>query len=432
MLRTLFLIPHEIASIPVLGLGWALGILVAALMLRLGWAKFRRNQWSPDDERGPPSLADVLAAEGVLWGLAAVLVVFVLPNIEVKNVAGERIGMAIRGYGVMLVIAVSSATALAAYRVKRAGMNPEWVYSLAPPLLIGGIVGARLFFIIQYRDRFIGDTIGETVGNMLAFTEGGLVVYGSLIVGFLVFLIYSHRNKIPVLRFADAIIPCVFLGIFFGRIGCLMNGCCYGGRCDDGLWAIEFPPATMVYHDQLQSGELLGMRVDPKSGKILDVAGDSLAMQGGVPVNGIVEAAAPMELTPDTSPMDLPAEDVKSGWLVKVSGKIYPFSAEELPSFALPVRAAQPISSACGLALCGLLCLASRYIRREGALTAIGFGAYAVVRFGLEIVRVDEGGQFNTALTISQWVSVAVLCTATLAVIWIYSRSAEDEVANVG
>ncbi|WP_182868541.1 prolipoprotein diacylglyceryl transferase [Rhodopirellula sp. JC639] len=421
MQRTLLFIPHEIGPFPIFGIGWALGILVLALLIRLGWAQRQISRFGGSDgEHGPPTLGQVIAAEGLFWAAAAGLVVFILPNVELKNVAGEPVGMAIRGYGVFLVCGVMSAIALAAYRTSRAGMNPELIYSLAPWVFIGGIVGARLFYVIQYRDEYIGATTMETIKNMLAFTEGGLVVYGSFIGGFLAFMIFTFRNKVPLLRFGDAIVPCIFLGVFFGRLGCLLNGCCYGGRCEPGWASLRFPPITKVYQEQLTSGELLGMDIDLKTGTIHSVVPGSVADELGIKANDVYEAGDFDRRPYKTADPKLPEEEIVPGWMMRVSGKTHVLSPEELPERALPVRAAQPISSLSSLALCIGLCALSLWITRTGAMMFIGFASYAVLRFVLEIVRVDEAGQFNTSLSISQWVSVVVLTLSIVGLIWVY------------
>ncbi|MCO8124012.1 prolipoprotein diacylglyceryl transferase [Stieleria sp. TO1_6] len=421
MRRTLFFIPHEIAGIPVFGLGWALAILLIALVARLVWAKRQYDRYgNQDGEHRPPSVSQVLAGEGLFWGIAAVLLTVVLPGVELENVNGDPVGMAIRGYGVFLVCGVMSAVALAAYRSGRSGLDPDLIYALTPWVFIGGIIGARLFYVIQYRDGFIADTTLQTIKNMLAFTEGGLVVYGSFIGGFLAFMIFTLRRKVPVLRLGDAIVPCIFLGVFFGRLGCLLNGCCYGGRCDEGWAALHFPPITKVYQEQLTSGELLGMQIAERSGVIESVAAGSVADELGIKVGDVFEAGdfdrRPFQ---DADP-DLAFEQIQPGWMMRVSGKTYVLSPDQLPPRALPVRAAQPISSLSALALCGLLCLLSLVIHRSGALMFLGFASYAVLRFVLEMVRVDESGQFNTTLTISQWVSVCVLCLSIAGLIWVY------------
>lgn len=421
MQRTLFLIPHEIGPFPVFGFGWALGILVVALVVRLAWTHLEFGRSGRKGvENSAPSLGDILAGEGLFWAVAAGLMVFILPNVELKNVAGEPVGMAIRGYGVMLVCGVMSAIALAAYRTSRAGMNPDLIYALAPWVFIGGIVGARLFYVIQYREDYIAETTLQTIKNMLAFTEGGLVVYGSFIGGFAAFLLFTRRNKIPWLRFGDAIIPCLFLGVFFGRIGCLLNGCCYGGRCEPGWAALRFPPITKIYQEQLSSGELLGMNVDLATGKIRSVVPGSVADDLGIKADDVYEAGDFDRRPFQEAEPTIPEEEIEPGWMMRISGKTYILSPEELPDRALPVRAAQPISSISALSLCIALCVLSLFIRRTGALMFIGFASYAVLRFVLEIVRVDEAGQFNTSLSISQWVSVVVLTLSIAGLIWVY------------
>ena len=103
MQRTLFLIPHEIAGIPVVGLGWLLMLLAVVLAVRLWNAK-----------RSGQNVGQVLSQESVMWGAIAIAIVFVLPIIELKNLDGEPVGMAIRGYGVMLITGVSAASSCAA------------------------------------------------------------------------------------------------------------------------------------------------------------------------------------------------------------------------------------------------------------------------------------------------------------------------------
>ena len=414
MRRTLILIPHEIAGLPVFGFGWLLIAIAALLLLRLLWA------W-----RAGRPLGQLLAGEGLMWGLAAVAVAFLLPQVELVNMDGEPVGMAIRGYGVMLLTGVAAAVALAAYRAHRAGISHEWIYSLAPWAFIGGIAGARLFYVIQYRDRFYGGTLLETLGNMLAFNEGGLVVYGAFIGGFLGSLWFVLRHRLPVLTMGDVIVPCIFLGVFFGRIGCLMNGCCYGGRCEAGPAAIHFPAGSPVYRTQLESGELIGLSIDPETRRVSEIRSGSLAERAGIRAG---ERVSRLALDPRATELTrqqmrrVPVENLQPGLVAAVEGRTYRWTAQELPQQALPVYAAQLLSSVSGLVLCLSLLAISPWLRRPGALMFIGFAGYAVVRFALEIVRVDEAGQFGTALSISQWVSIVILLISIAGLIWLYQR----------
>ncbi len=409
MQRTLLLIPHEIAGIPVVGLGWLLMFLVAGLAVRLWIAS-----------RGGQTVGQVLKLEGMMWAAIAVAIVFVLPIVELKNLDDEPIGMAIRGYGVMLIAGVSAAVGLAAYRARRRGIDPEIILSMAPWAFVGGIIGARLFFVIQYRDQFIGATIAETLGNVARFTEGGLVVYGSFIGGFLAVAYFISRNHLPLLKLGDVIVPCIFLGVFFGRIGCLMNGCCYGGRCEDNWAALHFPPNSPVYEDQIQSGEILGFTFDPASHRIESVRAGSLAANAGIAVGSRLEALGDDRTPLKTASRLIPKEDVRTGVYATIDGKRYRWGPDQLPSRALPVYAAQVLSSVSSLLLCLLLCGLSMFALRDGTVMMLGFAAYAILRFVLELVRVDEGGQFGTDLSISQWVSLIVFACSIVGLWWIY------------
>ena len=70
--------------------------------------------------------------------------------------------------------------------------------------------------------------------------HGGLVFYGGLVGATAATLIYLYRKKLPMWKFGDAVAPSIALGYVFGRLGCLMNGCCYGRQCELP-WAIHFP-----------------------------------------------------------------------------------------------------------------------------------------------------------------------------------------------
>lgn len=408
MRRTLFLIPHEAFGLPVFGIGWVL-IALACLVVFRCYVGVRRGN----------SLASIVGSEGLLWGIFAAVVVLMLPRVELTNLDGQPVGMAIRGYGMMLLAAITSAVALAAHRAKRKGIDPEIILSMAPWAFFGGILGARVFFVIQYRDQFIGSTLGETLGNMLRFTEGGLVVYGSFIGGFLAVAFFVFRHRLSLLQLGDVIVPCLFLGLFLGRIGCLFNGCCYGGRCEDASYALRFPPRSPVYERQLRSGELLGFRFDQTTMKIQSVEGGTLADLAGIKVDSKLDALAEDPTFLEMAPRNIPSEEARLGIFATIDGKRYQWGPVVLPKTALPVYPAQLISSFSGLLMCLVLCGLSRFSMRDGMLMMAGFSAYAIMRFVLELVRVDELGQFGTKLSISQIVSLIVLASSVVGALWI-------------
>lgn len=437
MRRTLFFIPHEIAGLPFFGVGWLLAGLVLYVILRLLWAAFQPGASRAD------RIAAVLRSEAGMWGFFAVLVVFLLPRLEVENVAGDPIGLPVRGYGMFLMLAGVFSVSLAVWRAGRAGLGGDSVLRLVPWTFGGGLLGARLFYVIQYHDDFLRPTWGQTLGAMAALTQGGLVVYGGFIGGFLASAWAIRRYQLPLWRLGDVIVPCVFVGLFFGRLGCLMNGCCYGGACEPNALSAEFPPGSSVYVDQMLSGELIGLsatpvgaekRIEGKKSRLRtqwlveSVEPGSLADQAGIRSGEAVSLILDSEFARLASPSTA-AEDVLPGLAVIRDGELVArIAPDALPARAAPVWATQIISSIVAAIMFGVLLILERILchraRRRGevptagVLMLCGFIAYAVLRIILEWVRVDEAGQFGTSLSISQWVSLGVIVASIIALIF--------------
>ncbi len=416
MHRTLLFIPHEIAGVPVFGFGWALVALAIGFTIRMAMLSIYKN-----------ANLSQLANELWVWAIAMAVIVFAMPMVELKNIDGAPSGMAIRGYGVMLLLGVCAAVSLAAYRATLRGIDPDVILAMAPWAFIGGIIGARMFYVIQYRENFYADSVWQTFRNMLAFTEGGLVVYGSFIGGFIAGGWFALRHKIPFFKLGDIIVPSLFIGVFLGRIGCLMNGCCYGGRCDDAPYALYFPPNSPVYVEQLESGELLGLLVDSRSGIISSVQPNSIAAEAGVVAGSKLERVQRMYPQRNKIQTNVPEEQIIPGVAALIDGKTYQWTADELPTRALAVQPAQLISSLGSLALCLALCAIPLGRYREGLVLFLGLSGYAILRFIMELIRVDEGGQFGTSLSISQWVSIIVLVLCLVGLAWIYQRPKAPE-----
>lgn len=155
------------------------------------------------------------------------------------------VGVKIFGYGLMLVVAFLGSMRLAAWRAEREKIDPELVYDMAFFVFIGGLVGARGFYVIQYW--------GERVHGFWEIFEiwkGGIVLYGSILGGMAGFLVYRAMRKFPVLAMLDAIAPALAFGIAVGRLGCFLNGCCYGDRCSLP-WAVRFPKHSPPWESEV-------------------------------------------------------------------------------------------------------------------------------------------------------------------------------------
>lgn len=400
MRPTLFYIPHEFLGIPVLGFGWVLGAIVLFAIVII--ATSRKKQ----------SLSKLLEEQGVVWGAAALVVVFLLPQIETRIPNGTPtpwiVGLPIRGYGVMLMLGVVSAMAIAMFQCEKAGLSRESFFSLATWTIVSGMLGARVFYVVQKWSE-LGDSLQDKLWKALQVTEGGLVVYGSVIGGLIAIALWSRRNRFPLLLIADCVTPAFFIGLAFGRVGCLFNGCCYGGLCETSLPSITFPSGSPAYMDQMESGKLFGLETesrptpaDPQT--IVQVRPDSWASENKIQVGQkLVSITEQMVDGPSRSnSLAAPAFEAT----VQVDNRQFQIATGSLPRRSLPVHPSQIYAAVSGLILCGWILLFSTFAKRTGVIIGVGLTAYGVQRIIEEIIRVDEAGQFGTSLSIAQWISM--------------------------
>lgn len=411
MRQTLFYWPHETAGFPWFGaVSWASLILLLIAVVQLAVAKNAQAR------------STVIQSNALTWGLAFVAIAFLLPRIEFR-IEDTPIGLPIRGYGVFLMIGVIAGSYVALKRCEARGIAKEAFLSLATWTVASGIIGARLFYIVQYWSELPGQTLSQKLWTVLQVTEGGLVVYGSVIGGLIVIVVWTIRYRLPVLVVADAVTPAFFLGLMFGRLGCLMNGCCYGGVCEMPLPAVRFPSGSAVYMDQLESGRILGMKTD--QGTVIDVAPSSWAQNNGVQPQaafGGVQARLIAGPTP-SDPLAHPRFDA----VVNLDGKTRVVSPGDLPDRAIPVHPSQVYASIGGLILFLWTISLSSLFTKTGYLFSWGLIAYGFVRILEELIRVDEGGQFGTSLSIATWISLAGILGGIVLLISLWARPAPNK-----
>lgn len=328
MRSELFRIPLEWAGVPLFGFGVVLALWIIGC---LGGMVFLSKR------AGETSWKELLPGL-VIGSIAIVLLPRFFPE-----------GLPIRGYGLMVLCGVISGILLAMHRAQQVGLPTDAVLSLAFSLLLLGIIGARLFYVIEYWDsRFKSDSLSETLLNVLKFTEGGLVVYGAFLGAVVAVAWFVWRHKLPLLAMSDLLAPSLLIGLAFGRIGCFMNGCCYGGECDLP-WAVTFPRESLPYMEQLDAGRF-------GEGVTLDSAA--------------------------------------------------------LPARSLPVHPTQLYSAIDAGLLCWFLWSYYPFRRRDGEVTAWMLILHPISRFLLEVIRVDESAVFGTGLSISQNFSIVFFVLA--------------------
>ncbi len=148
----------------------------------------------------------------------------------------------IYAYGFMLMLGFLVTIYVARKKAKAEGLDPEIISNMGIYTIFSGILGGRTFYVIQ--------NFGAYKHNLLdAFKvyEGGLVFYGGLMASIAAIVIYSNIRKIPVLKTIDIIAFAFALGVACGRIGCFLNGCCWGDVCSPDLpWAVSFPKSADI------------------------------------------------------------------------------------------------------------------------------------------------------------------------------------------
>lgn len=243
MRSTLFHIPAQIgsgaAAVPMFGWGILLAIwgVVAAGMLARAAAR--------DGIQGAVSRLGVpLAAAGgmILWGLPAL---------------DDGHGVPVRGFGVMLLAAVAAGAWLSIHRGRSHGFDADTILALGLEVVIWGLVGARLFYVVEYHELFFppGRSLAVSLGQVLNLAAGGLVVFGALPTAAVAAWLFARRRGISILQLADCVAPGLLVGLAIGRLGCFLNGCCFGGPCDLP-WAVRFPPDSPPWIDQQARGLL--------------------------------------------------------------------------------------------------------------------------------------------------------------------------------
>lgn len=226
----------------------------------------------------------------------------------------------------------------------------------------------------------------------------------------------------------DIIAPGMAIGLAFGRIGCLMNGCCYGGICEGWPLAITFPQYASTelghysppYAHQLTIGELYGFRLGrDELGDVVVVQVDpgSKAEAAGLSVGTKVERINGQQVTTLNSARQILLRAGSPDILI--NNDQFAWSIGGLPKRSRPVHPTQIYSSINAALLCLVVWFAYPFRRRHGEILFLLLTLYSIARSLLEAIRKDEAGQFGTTLTISQLVSLGVLSVCVGFWIWL-------------
>ncbi|MHC4881489.1 MAG: prolipoprotein diacylglyceryl transferase [Planctomycetota bacterium] len=255
----------------------------------------------------------------------------------------------VKSYGTLMVIGFLAAVWLMRRMMKRSGQNPDHIANVAMYALICGIAGARVFYVIHYHDLFRNRPM-----EVFAVWQGGLELLGGVIAAIVFLVSYLYFKKLPKRLYLDVLAVGLMVGLGFGRIGCLMNGCCYG-KCSDASWAVQFPYGSPAFCSQTQP--------DPARGR-------------------------------DKPLLDLPDSYYSNGYLKEYDDltEEQKQAVKEGPYRALKVHPTQIYSSINAFILAGVLYTLWRRFgqKKPGVVLSSMFILYGTARFFLETLRDDN------------------------------------------
>lgn len=293
---------------------------------------------------------------------------------------------------------------------KRVALNPDILSNAALYALISGVIGARLFYVIHHHDQFQGGLL-----SIFAVWQGGLEFLGGVIlaVGFL--LVYLRKNRFPLLICFDIFAIVLMIGSGFGRVGCLMNGCCYGKITDSAI-GIRFPYNSFAYQNQAFPDPQRN-RTEPHL-KIDDSFYGWLSEDGKT----WIPAKPEDKYSANLKPYDMLTDEQK-------------LQVTQGPYRCLKVLPTQLFDSAYALALAGGMYLFWRFwaSARPGLTMAVMMWLYGLCRFYVETLRDDNPFEYAWWMiykggTISQNISLyMILAGICLSLYFVLRNTATDK-----
>jgi phosphatidylglycerol---prolipoprotein diacylglyceryl transferase len=346
------------------------------------------------------------------------------------------------GFGLMLILAFVTSAWLAGRRAKCEGYSPNIPWDVGLYIFIAGVIGARILSMIV--DQKPPEDLAAAFFQFIRIWEGGLVLYGAIpggLIGYwLAYRSIVVPNKVRTLQLGDWLAPSIALGIAFGRMGCFLNGCCYGDVADPATvpaaLTVQFPANSNPHHEvvwsrgwQTSYGMLIGSGIaDECVVKAIDPR--SSAEKAGIQVGDMIEAIGDKVTVNQQSLMKAllelkPYQELEL--TIKRQGQTKKVSFTPPPS--LPLVPTQLYMALDGVILCVLLWTFYPIRRREGAVLALLMMTYAINRYLIEQVRLDNP-EYVGSFTISQAISIGLFLSGLVMMILVQWKGRPVDVAK--
>jgi phosphatidylglycerol---prolipoprotein diacylglyceryl transferase len=176
--------------------------------------------------------------------------------------------MGLHSYGLLILLAFSAAFLMVHSRAQQVGFHPDRLLPVYIAAAFGGLLGARLLYLIAVAKSFAPSAV---------FAGGGFVYYGGVLGGAVAILFVTRQLGLASWKFLDVVAPALLIGLGIGRFGCFFAGCCHGaiapevaertallgeGVLHGQLWLqSSFPFLTLEFHDGV--GRLLHQPLYP-------------------------------------------------------------------------------------------------------------------------------------------------------------------------
>jgi len=146
----------------------------------------------------------------------------------------------IYSYGMMVAIAFIFGLYIARIEAVRKGIKIDLVYDLAFYLIIGSLIGSRVYYLLFFNpSSFIKEPL-----SIFKIWQGGLAIHGAILGGILTGILFSKLRKISFWVLADLVAPSIIISQAIGRLGCFLNSCCFGVPTES-IFGIRFPEGSL-------------------------------------------------------------------------------------------------------------------------------------------------------------------------------------------
>jgi len=364
----------------------------------------------------------------------------------------------IKSYGAMLTLGFLSGVWLSIRRAERLKCDPDLVLNLGFICLVFGVGGARLFYVLHYWESSFARQRNPLLAA-LDCTSGGLEYYGGLIGAIVGCIGYIIIKRASLRLYLDILAPAAIWGLAFGRMGCLLNGCCWGGLCVDAHnhavipWGITFPHQSPAQIRQWENRQLTLpaelIVTDPRSMVPRLIPRDALEItpeKRGELDRRVEDAHAELERLKKEG---APASKIKKADAQLRTAEIrremrglgvldralkFPSRSVDDPQARItvtqladlarqyrsrPVHPVQIYGIINALLLSWLLMEMLYRRKRHGIVFATLCTIYPITRIILEVIRVDNPHD-SGGLTISQAVSVGMFLAGVAMLMWLY------------